>query len=247
MGVAVVTEAAADPAVSAAEDMQVSAEVAMRADSVVATAQPALVMGVAVMARTITHPGPRQDATGVTATMGNSTMHREARLEARFMVLAGDRKIESLPSSLLGRQSILVASTSHEINPLPALRANPASSNSLVQLQRLQPGPTGLGRDRMLPTGSDSTLKQRKDCVTGKAKHLDGTTQNVIITITGKIASTTTMTGGVTIATLSFLSAEVFGVGMTAGGIPPGGTTHIIRITIITDRSMAMTGCNQTR
>ena len=99
------------------------------------------------------------------------------------MVLARDRKVEPLPSSLLGRQGILVATTSHEINPLLALRANPASSNALAQLQRVQPGPTGLGRDRMPPTGSDSTRKQSKDCVTGKAKRLDGTTQNVIITI----------------------------------------------------------------
>ena len=39
----------------------------------------------------------------------------------------------------------------------------------------------------MQPTGSDSTLKQRKDCVTGKAKRLDRPTQNVITMNTGKI------------------------------------------------------------
>ena len=100
---------------------------------------------------------------------------RTAKLDwrARLMVPARDRKIEPLPSSLLGRQSILVATTSHEINPLLALRANPASSNALAQLQRVQPGPTGLGRDRMPPTGSDSTRKQNKGCVTGKAERLD--------------------------------------------------------------------------
>ena len=113
-----------------------------------------------------------------------------------------------------------------------ALRANPASSNALAQLQRVQPGPTELGRDRMPPTGSDSTRKQNKGCVTGKAKHLDTPTQNVITRNTGRIASTMTMIGGVTIATLSFLLAEVFGVGMTAGGIRPGAMTRIIPTTI---------------
>src|SRR6478672_912220 len=127
-------------------------------------------MAVPLMARAIIHPGSRQDATGATATMGKGTMHRETRLEGRFMVPARDRKIEPFPSSLLGRQSIPVATTSHEINPLLALRANPASSNALAQLQRVQPGPTGLGRDRMPPTGSDSTRKQNKGCVTGRAK-----------------------------------------------------------------------------
>ena len=39
----------------------------------------------------------------------------------------------------------------------------------------------------MQPTGSDSTLKQRKDCVTGKAKRLDTPTQNVITRNTGVI------------------------------------------------------------
>jgi hypothetical protein len=37
----------------------------------------------------------------------------------------------------------------------------------------------------MQPTGSDSTLKQPKDCVTGKAKRLDTPTQNVITMNTG--------------------------------------------------------------
>ena len=157
------------------------------------------------------------------------------------------RKAEPLPSSLLGRQSILVATTSHEINPPLALRANPASSNALAQLQRVQPGPTGLGRDRMQPTGSDSTLKQRKDCVTGKAKRLDTPTQNVITRNTGKIASTMTMIGGVTIATLSFLLGGVFGAGLTAGGIRPGDTIRITRTTITMVRSMVTMDFNPTR
>ena len=99
----------------------------------------------------------------------------------------------------------------------------------------------------MQPTGSDSTLKQRNDCVTGRAKHLDGTTQNVIITTTGKIASTMTMIGGVIIATLSFLLVAAFGVGMTAGGIRPGDTIRITPTTITMVRSMVTMDFNQTR
>jgi hypothetical protein len=178
---------------------------------------------------------------------GKGTMHREAQLDGRFIVLLPVRKAEPLPGSLLGRQIDLEVTTFPVINPALALRANPASSNTLAQLQRVQPGPTGLGRDRMQPTGSDSTRKQNKGCVTGKAKRLDTPTPNVITMNTGKIASTMTMTGGVTIATLSFLLGEVFGAGLTAGGIRPGGTTRIIRTTIITARSMVMTACNQTR
>ncbi len=239
MGVAVVTEAA--------EDTRVSAAVAMRAELVVATVEPGSVMVVPIMARATTHPGSRRGATATIAVTGKDTMHREAPLEGRLTVPRRDHKIEPLPGSLLGRQSILVATTSHEINPLLALRANPAFSNTLAQLQRVQLGPTGLGRDKMPPTGSDSTRKQNKGCVTGKAERLDTPTQNVITMNTGKIASTMTMTGGVTIATLSFLLGEVFGAGMTAGGIRPGAMTHIIRITIITARSMVMAACNQTR
>jgi hypothetical protein len=179
--------------------------------------------------------------------MGKGTTHREARLEARLTVPARDRKIEPLPSSLLGRQSIPVATTSHEIDPLLALRANPASSNALAQLERVQPGPTGLGRDRMQPTGSDLTLKQQKGCVTGKAKRLDTPTQNVITRNTGVIVSTTTMTGGVTIVTLSFLLAEVSGAGMTAGGIRHGAMTRIIPTTITMVPSMGTMDFNPTR
>ena len=158
------------------------------------------------------------------------------------MVPARDRRVEPLPSSLLHRQVVPLATTSREINPLLALRANPASSNAPAQLQRVQPGPTGLGRDRMLPTDSDSTLKQRKGCVTGKAERLDTPTQNVITRNTGVIVITTTMTGGVTIATLSFLLGEVFGAGMTAGGIRPGAMTRIILTTITMVPSMGTIG-----
>ena len=39
----------------------------------------------AAMARAITHPESRRDATAATAAMGKGTTHREARLEARFI------------------------------------------------------------------------------------------------------------------------------------------------------------------
>ena len=245
MGVAMVT--GADTRVSAGDTPAASAAAPVQVELVAATVEPGLAVVVAAMARGITHPGSRRDITAATAAMGKRAMHREARLDGRFMVLARDRKVEPLPSSLLGRQSILVATTSHEINPLLALRANPASSNGLAQLQRVQPGPTGLGRDRMRPTGNDSTLKQQKDCVTGKAERLDTPTQNVITRNTGVIVITTTMTGGVTIATLSFLLVEVFGAGMTAGGIRPGAMTRIIHTTITMVPSMGTMDFNPTR
>jgi hypothetical protein len=228
----------------------VSAAAAISAGLVMATVELELAMVLAAMARAIMHPESQRDATSATAAIaatGKGTMHREAQLDGRFIVLLPVRKAEPLPGSLLGRQIDLEVTTFPVINPALALRANPASSNTLAQLQRVQPGPTGLGRDRMQPTGSDSTRKQNKGCVTGKAKRLDTPTPNVITMNTGKIASTMTMTGGVTIATLSFLLGEVFGAGLTAGGIRPGGTTRIIRTTIITARSMVMTACNQTR
>ena len=239
MGVAVVTEAA--------EDTQVSAAVAMRAALVVATVEPGSVMVVPVMAHAITHPGSRRDATAATAAMGKGITHREPRPGIRIIVLLPVRKAEPLPGSLLGRLSILVATTSHEINPALALRVNPASSNALAQLQRVQPGPIELGRDRMQPTGSDSTLKQRKDCGTGKAKRLDTPTRDVITRNTGRIASTMTMIGGVIIATLSFLLVGGFGVGMTAGGIRLGDTIRITPTTITMVRSMVTMDFNPTR
>jgi hypothetical protein len=159
MGVAVVTEAAADTAVSAAEDTRVSAAAATGAELVVATAEPGSVGLAAAMARGITHPEPRRDAT---AAMGKGTMHREARPETRFTVPAREHKVEPLPSSLLGRQSILVATTSRKIDPRLVLRVSPPStrvimrgqigtyaSSARLRLQKVQPGPTTLGLDRI--------------------------------------------------------------------------------------------------
>ncbi len=99
----------------------------------------------------------------------------------------------------------------------------------------------------MQPTGSDSTLKQRKDCVAGKAERLDTPTQNVITRNTGVIVVTTTMIGGVIIATLSCLSGEVFGAGMTAGGIRPGATIPTTPTTITMVPSMGTMDFDPTR
>ena len=227
-----------------------AAAVVMRAELVVATVELELTMVLAAMARGIIHPESQRGAmaaTAVIAAPGKGITHREPRRGIRFIVLLPVRKAELLPGSLLGRQSILVATTSHEINPALALRANPASSNALAQLQKVRPGPIEPGRDRMQPTGSDLTPKQRKDCVTGKAKRLDMPTQNVITMNTGKIASTMTMIGGVIIATLSFLLVGGFGVGMTAGGIRLGDTIHITPITTTMVRSMVTMDFNPTR
>ena len=254
------TAAAADTAVSAAGATQVSAAAPVRAELVVATAVPGLVGLAAAMARGITHPESQRDATAATADMVKITTHRESRLEGRFMVLARDRKIELLPSSLRGRHAIPLAITFRQIDPGLVSRASPLSSRVIMRkkigiyassararLQKVRRGPAALGLDRVKQTNRGSSHKQRNDCETGRAKHLDGTTQNVIITITGVIVIIMITIGGIVIATLSYLSAGAIGAGMTDGGIPPGGTTRIIRITTITARSMAMTACNQTR
>ena len=239
MAVAMVMEAEEDAAASAAGENRISAAVAMPAELVVTTAEPGAVGLAAAMARGLTHPESQRKAT--------VAMHREARPEGKFMVLARDRKIEPLPSSLHGLQIGLELTTFPVINLALALRVNPAPSNALAHLQRVQPGPTGLGRDRKPPTGSDSTRKQNKGCVTGRAKHLGGMTQNIITRNTGVIVTILVMIGGVIIAMPSFLLVGRFGVGMTAGGIRPGVMIRTIHITIITVRSMDTTACNQTR
>jgi hypothetical protein len=249
MRVAVVTEEAAGPAVSAEERMQVSAAEdtrvsvaeAIRAELVMATVGPVSIMVVPVMARATTHPRSQRAVMEATAAMGRDTMHREARLDGRVILPAPDRRIERC------RQGILVATTSHEINLLLHLRANPAFSNALARLQKVQPDPATLGLGRIQHTHTGSTHKQRNDCVTGRAKHLGGMMQNVIITITGVIVIIMITIGGIVIATLSFLSVEVFGDGMTDGGIRPGAMTHIIPTTITMVQSMGMKDFNRTR
>ena len=239
MPVAVDMEAAEDTEASAAEDMQVSAAAPVRAELVVTTLDPGLAVLLAATERGITRPESQQGATAVTAATDKGTMHREARLEIRFIVLLRVRKAESLPGSSLGRQSIRAAITSHEISPGLALPIGILASNAPAQPQGVQRGRTGLGHGRMQPTGGDSIRKQHKDCVTGKAERLDTPMQNVITTNTGVIVITTTMIGGVIIATLLFLLVGVFGVGMTVGGIRRGATIPIIHTTITMVRSMA--------
>jgi hypothetical protein len=82
------------------------------------------------MVRGIIRPESPRDATAAIAAMGKDTTYREAQPEPRFMVPARDRKVESLPISLLGRQLIPVATTSREIGPGLALLANLTSSNA---------------------------------------------------------------------------------------------------------------------
>jgi hypothetical protein len=127
------------------------------------------------------------------------------------------------------------------------LRANPAFSSARARLQKVQPGLATPGLDRTQQKHTGSTRKQKNDCVTGKAKHLGGTTQNVIITITGVIVIIMITIGGIVIATRSSLLEEVFGAGMTAGGIRPGATTPIIPTTITMVPSMGTMDFNQTR
>jgi len=265
MAVTVVTEAA-DTRASAGDTPAVSAAAPVRVELVVATVELGSAVLLAATERGITHRESQLDAmaaiapTEAPAATGKGTTHREARLEDRFMVPARDRKVELLPSSLRRRQVVPVATTFRESNPALALRVNPVSSpvitgarigmfasNAPEWLPGVQPSPTGLGRDRMQPTGSDSTVKQHRDCVTGKAERLDTPTQNVITRNTGNIAITMTMIGGVIIATLSFLLVGDFGVGMTAGGIRRGATTRIIHTMITTVQSMATMDFNPTR
>ncbi len=126
-GVAVVTEAA-DTRASAGDMVAVSAAASVRVELLVATVEPGLAGPAATMARGIIHPESQRDATAATADMAKSTPHREARLEGRFTVPARDRKVELLPSSLLGRHAIPVAITFRKIDPGLVLRVSPLSS-----------------------------------------------------------------------------------------------------------------------
>ena len=71
MGVAVVTEASDTPA-SAEDTPAVSAAAPVQVELVVATVELGLAVVVAAMARAITHPGSRRDATAATAAMGKA-------------------------------------------------------------------------------------------------------------------------------------------------------------------------------
>ncbi len=81
MRVAVDTEAAA-------EDTQVSAVLAIPAELLTDTVEPALAVVLVAMAGGSIHPGSHRGATAAMVVTGKGITHREARLEDRFMVLA---------------------------------------------------------------------------------------------------------------------------------------------------------------
>src|SRR3954447_5910035 len=76
--------------------MLVSAVVPILVEAVAATAELGSADQLARIRQGPTHPESQRNAT--------VAMHREARPEGRFMILARDRKIEPLPSSLHGLQ-----------------------------------------------------------------------------------------------------------------------------------------------
>ena len=151
----------AGAAASVAADMGVLVAAPVRAELVVATAEPESLGPAAAMARGLTQQESQRDATAALADMGKSTTHRESRPEARFMVLALDRKVERLPSSLLRRRAIPVAITLRKIDPGLVLRVSPLSSHVIMRekigtyvntawarLKKAYLGPAVIGLDR---------------------------------------------------------------------------------------------------
>ena len=260
MRVAVDMGAAADTAASAVEDMQVSAgadaQVSVaalaRAELVVATVELESAEELLPTPRDLIQLESQRD--GMAGT-GKSTTHHEHRSADRIIVHLRVCKIETLQGSLIGRQSIRAAITCPEINRGSALPENPMCSpvpeeiaifvTSVALLpQEVQHDRAALGQGR---TSRGLIRKHNKECVTGRVKHLDGTTQNAIMKITGVIVIIMVMIGGEIIAMRSFLLTGVSGAGMTVGGIRPGVTTRITPTTTTTVLSMATTVCNQTR
>ena len=101
------------------------------------------------------------------------------------------------------------------------------------------------GRATTPQTGAFSTGKHRIVCATGRAGSLTSRRPVIVMTITTTI--TTTAIGGVTIATPSFWSTGVFGVGPMAGGILPGAMIPTTPLTNMTVPSTATTDCYPTR
>src|SRR4029453_8022799 len=129
MRVAVDTAAAAaDTATLAVEDTQVSLAVPVELAWLARTLEAGSAEDLAPIRPDLIHLESQRDATAATADMGKSTTHREFRLEARFMVLVTGRKVEPLPSSLLGRRAIPIATTFRKIDPGLVLRVSPLSS-----------------------------------------------------------------------------------------------------------------------
>ncbi len=144
MGVVAVTGAGAMRG-SAVADAQGLAAAPTSAELVVATVE----LGSAMLLAGITHPESQRDVTAAMADTDKDITRHEHRLEGRFIGLRRVRKVEPRPGSLLGRQNILAATTYHEIDPGLVLRANPASTNAVARLQKVQPGLAGPGHDRV--------------------------------------------------------------------------------------------------
>ena len=214
MRVAVDMGAAADTAASAAEatqisagaDAQVSVAALARAELVVVTVELESTGELVPTPRDLIHLEFQRD--GMAGT-GKSTTHHEHRSADRIFVHLRVCKIETLQGSLTGRQNIRAAITCPQINRGSALPENPmcnpvreeiaifVSSVALSPQEVQRDRPTlGLGR-----TSRGSIRKHNKECVTGRAKHLDGTTQNVIITITGAIVIIMITIGGISTVT----------------------------------------------
>jgi hypothetical protein len=124
---------AVDTAALAVEDTQVSLAVPVELAWLAGTLELGSAEDLAPMRRDLIHLESQRDATTATADMGKSTTHREFRLEARFMVLVTGRKVEPLPSSLLGRRAIPVAITFRKIDPGLVLRLSPLSSRVIMR------------------------------------------------------------------------------------------------------------------
>jgi len=149
MAVAMVMEAEEDAAASAAGENRISAAVAMPAELVVTTAEPGAVGLAAAMARGLTHPESQRKAT--------VAMHREARPEGRFMVLARDRKIEPLPSSLHGLQIGL------ELTTFPVIKSGVGFARKSSTQQRAGTPAKGATRPDRAWSRQKAANRQRLD------------------------------------------------------------------------------------
>jgi hypothetical protein len=96
-------------AVAQAEDTLVSAAAPILVEQVAATVDLKPVAQLAAILRGLIHPADM-------AVTDKGITHHEAQLENKFTV-----KVGPLPDSLLGRQAIRGATSSHHINPKPAL------------------------------------------------------------------------------------------------------------------------------
>jgi hypothetical protein len=134
--------AVGDTQASAVADTQVSAAAPVRAELVVATAEPGLAVAtvelesadpLAHMPRGSIHLQSQRDDMADMADMGKGTTRREPRPEDRLMVQLRGRKIGPLSGSLLVRQITPVATTSREVSPELALPGNPICNLAIIR------------------------------------------------------------------------------------------------------------------